>query len=115
MEGGVQSAATPALISRLRAQADHQLAEAEAMRDLLKTQPQRREDRERNSRTLLNLTTVIERIHRLEAGRPLPTSGQPYDDTPADLDAFREQLARRIDALFASGEGEGADAPPDGA
>ena len=41
-------------------------------------------------------------------GRPIPSSaGQDYDDMPADLDAFRDALARRIEAIL-------ADKPDDG-
>jgi hypothetical protein len=94
------------LISRLRAAVDNELTAVETMRAQLKSVPQSAEDAERTARTLMNLTNTLERLHRLQAGTPQPTGPQAqkdsYDDRPADLDDFRRDLARRIDAFVAS-------------
>jgi hypothetical protein len=50
-------------------------------------------------RTLRELNTLLSQ-HPMRAA-------EPYDDMPEDMDAFRVELARRIDALLESRPEEG--------
>jgi len=96
----------------------NELAAVERMRALLDAEPQSPLDAERTSRTLSSLTATLQRIQRMQAG--LPATGADYDDDiPADLDAIRLDLARRIAAFMESrpddedaGELAGAAADP---
>jgi hypothetical protein len=57
------------------------------------------------------LTQTLQLIQRmrasaaLEAERTRKDNGHDDDDLPADIDAFRDELARRIDAFVASRTG----------
>jgi len=97
-----QPASTPGRVAEMLAVVDNELAAVKTMRAQLKTVPQGPEAAERTSRTLANLTGILERLHRLQHATPQPTGTQPYDDMPADLDEFRLDLARRIAAFMES-------------
>ena len=57
---------------------------------------------ERSARTLAILTQTLHALQRLRAGS-LPEQETPHDDDmPRDIDEFRRDLARRIDAFVAS-------------
>ena len=98
------SAAPPvtdaAAIERLHQAVLEELATVEAMRAELRTLPRRPLDAERTARTISSLTDTLQKLQRLRCG--LSTSGPNDDDLPADIDAFRLDLARRIDAFVAS-------------
>jgi len=106
-----------ATIERLHRDVLTELAAVERMRAALDAEPQSPLDAERTSRTLSSLTVTLQRIQRMQCG--LPTTGADNDDDiPADLDAFRDALARRIEAFLAStpdedAAGETAGARPD--
>ena len=88
-------------IERLEAAVLKELAIVETMRADLGNEPQRPIDAERTARTLSVLTETVAKLRRLRmAGQP--QQDQTYDDMPADIDEFRNELARRIDALVAS-------------
>jgi hypothetical protein len=62
---------------------------------------------ERSARTLATLTQTLHTLQRMRAG--LPTEHESYNDDiarardlPRDIDEFRRDLARRIDAFVAS-------------
>jgi len=74
----------------------------EAMRARLKHLPQSPLDAERTARTLSALTTTLHRLQRLRAGDIESRLPDDYDDPPADIDAFRDALARRIEAFMES-------------
>ena len=80
------------------------LADVKASRAQLAGLPQSPLDQERAARTLANLTATLQKLSPLRGGVPLTAShtGNDYDDMPADLDEFRRDLARRIDAFVAS-------------
>ena len=97
-------------IDALRNAVDEEIAAVRALRAKLKTVPHSTETAGRTSRTLADLTTTLERLHRLEIGAS-QHNGQDahannhadkFSDIPADLDAFRDELARRIRAFVAS-------------
>jgi hypothetical protein len=72
---------------------------------------------ERNARTLATLTQTLRTLQRLRAGDSPEHENfnDDYDDMPRDLDEFRRDLARRIDAFVASrtdGNDAGGNAEP---
>lgn len=92
----------PSEIDRLLRAVRTELDVYEAMRARLKHQPQSPLDAERTARTLSNLTDTLYRLQRLRAGIPEALHDHDDDDMPADLDAFRDELARRIEAFMES-------------
>jgi hypothetical protein len=127
--GGEKSAAPPATpawsmrerIDELRHAVDEEIAAVRALRANLKGVPHSTETAGRTSRTLADLTTTLERLHRLEIGASQHNGQEAYadnySDMPADPDAFRDELARRIRAFVASRTGardaDGNSAPVD--
>ena len=89
-------------IESLREAVDDEIAAVRALRASLKDVPHSPETAGRISHTLASLTATLERLHRLEIGAPRPHGPDAYDDMPADIDEFRERLARRIRAFVAS-------------
>ena len=106
MGGGNTAWSLRERIDALRNAVDDEIAAVRALRAKLKTVPQGRAAAGRTSRTLADLTTTLERLHRLEIGAPQHKGQDSYDDNfsdlPADLDAFREDLARQIEAFMES-------------
>jgi hypothetical protein len=69
---------------------------------------------ERIARTLSTLTQTLFKVRALREPGSV-TDDDPHDDLPADLDGFRDALARRIEAFVASradDELAGAGEPP---
>jgi len=110
----------PALptIERIERLVEQELAAEERARTELGASPRRRADAARCARTLATLTQTLQALARLRGG-PAPNAGSDDDDMPADIDDFRNELARRIDAFVASrtdgrnAGGDSATAPPD--
>jgi hypothetical protein len=92
-------------IDRLEAAVLKELGVIEAMRASLRAEPMRPMDAERTARTLSVLTETLSKLRRLRVGSA-PQSEGPDDDI-ADIDEFRLDLARRIDAFVASRTGGG--------
>lgn len=92
------------LVARLRRAVVNELAVIESLRDRLKNEPQSRVAAERTARTLSTLTDTLQKLQRLQCA--VPASGSLYD-IPADIDEFRNELARRIEAFVASRTDEG--------
>ena len=86
-------------VTRLRRAVLNELTVVELLRDRLKNEPQSRVAAERTARTLSTLTDTLQKLQRLQYA--VPADGPDYD-TPADIDEFRRDLARRIDAFVAS-------------
>lgn len=83
-----------------------ELSTVEALRARMKTEPQSPLDAERTARTLSSLTATLQKLQRLHAATPGSNDHDScYADAPADLDAFRDELARRIRAFVASRAG----------
>ena len=80
-----------------------ELTTVETMRASLGAEPLRPMDAERTARTLSILTQTLHALTRLRGGAA-PDSGSHDDDhdMPRDIDEFRRDLARRIDAFVAS-------------
>ena len=114
-------AAPPELstIDRLERAVLAELATIEAMRAALGRMPQQPSGAQRTVRTLSILTQTLQHLQRLRAGSAGETQNNSgsndhdEDDMPADIDEFRRDLARRIDAFVASrtdATGAGGDA-----
>ncbi|HET7193239.1 MAG TPA: hypothetical protein VFI98_15175 [Pseudolabrys sp.] len=84
-----------------------ELAALESMRARIRRQPQSGGEAERTARTISRLTETLQKLQRLQCNAP--ENGSDYD-IPADIDEFRNELARRIDEFVSSrahtGDGE---------
>jgi hypothetical protein len=106
------SSAPPELstVERLERAVLAELATIEAMRAAMGTLPQKPPGAARTVRTLSMLTQTLQHLQRLRASEALaarPPAGKEHDrndddDSPRDIDEFRRDLARRIDAFVAS-------------
>jgi hypothetical protein len=111
-EGGTGLAARASAVSpdfsaldRLEAAVLKELSVVESMRASLRDEPLRPMDAERTARTLSVLTETLSKLRRLRLGSA-PQAGSTHDDDiPADIDEFREALARRIELFVASRAG----------
>ncbi len=79
-----------------------ELATVETMRASLDKEPLRPIDAERTARTLSIHAETLAKLRRHRLAAAAPAGADHDDDLPADLDAFRIDLARRIDAFIAS-------------
>jgi len=110
-------AALPA-IDRIERLVEQELAAEEASRAQFGLLPRAPGDAERCARTLAILTKTLQALARLRGGAT--TQGLRHDDDiPADIDEFRRDLARRIEACLesrpddGSADGDSGSAPPD--
>ncbi len=72
--------------------------------------PQESADRERSARTISILLRALHSLRELRSDvSTFEPSDNHDDDMPADIDEFRNELARRIDAFVASRTGAGDD------
>jgi hypothetical protein len=111
-EGASEKSESDDLVARLRRAVLNELTVVESLRDRLKNEPQSRVAAERTARTLSTLTDTLQKLQRLQCA--VPANGPDYD-MPADIDAFRDELARQIEEFVASRSdtpnGERATAP----
>lgn len=99
-------------IDRMEQAVLNELASVEAMRAQFGPEPYKPQDAERTARTLSNLTETLGKLQRMRAGLPSQERSAELDDDdmPEDIDAFRFELARRINAWVDSrSEEEGSD------
>src|SRR5437660_9838052 len=94
--------AEEARIARIERLVEKELAAEEAMRAQLGPLPRVPADAERSARTLATLTQTLQALARLRCGLPPDGGFDDDDDMPRDIDEFRRDLARRIDAFVAS-------------
>jgi hypothetical protein len=87
-------------VARLEKLVEQEIAAEEAVRAQLGALPRKRADAQAAARTLTTLTEALHGLARLRAG--VHPGGPDDDDIPHDIDAFRRELARRIDAFVAS-------------
>lgn len=99
----------PSAAERIARLVEKEIAAEEAMRAHLGALPRTPADAERAARTLATLTQTLHALARLRCGET-PDIGGDDDDMPRDIDEFRRDLARRIDAFVAS-RTEPGDAP----
>ena len=88
-------------VERLYRAVREELTAVESLRARLKSEPQGTQDAERTARTLSSLTETLQKLQRLKCAAP--NTGSHDDDLPADIDEFRTELARRIEALSQAG------------
>jgi transposase-like protein len=104
---GAEGEPTLSPAERLEALVVKEIAAEEATRAELETRPRARGESERCARTLSILTQTLHTLQRLPGGQGSGTRVCDCDDDmPEDMDAFRDELARRIDAFVASRTGE---------
>ncbi len=115
--GGMEDAAPPpasgadaqadaaAIVPRLQSAAARVLPAIEATIARLAAEPLRPREMEQTARALGTLTRTLRELNALLAQHPLGGGGD-FDDMPEDIDAFRDELARKIDAFVASRTGE---------
>jgi hypothetical protein len=100
-------------VARLYRAVMDELAAVETLRAQLKREPKSPQDAERTARTLSSLTETLQKLQRLQCA--VPQSGPHDDNIPADIDEFRTELARRIEAFVASRSDPGACGGPSAA
>jgi hypothetical protein len=96
------ASAAPSAIARIERLVEKELAAEEAVRAQLGPLPRAPADAERSARTLATLTQTLQALARLRCGLPPDGGFDDDDDMPRDIDEFRRDLARRIDAFVAS-------------
>jgi hypothetical protein len=102
MERGEQAPPVAETIERLYRAVLDELAAVEAMRAQLGRHPRGAVEAERTARTLSRLTETFQKLQRLQIANAPSGTLDDDDDMPADIDAFRLELARRIEAFVAS-------------
>lgn len=95
----------PAALDRIEQAVLKELETVETMRASLDKEPLRPIDAERTARTLSIHTETLAKLRRHRLAAAAPAGSDHDDDIPADLDAFRGELARRIRAFFAARRG----------
>jgi hypothetical protein len=112
------TAAALPLALRLEQAVMRELARVERLRSENVGSAPRSAESERIARTLSTLTQTLSRVRALQEPERFPDDDHDqFDDMPADIDDFRRELARRIDAFVASRTDAGVSATgePDGA
>jgi hypothetical protein len=90
------------------------LDDVRAERKRMKREGYAKHELQATSRVIHDISASLQRLKPLaHAAPPIHDSETAYDDIPADLDAFRDALARRIEAFFASRPDAGAAARAD--
>jgi hypothetical protein len=108
-------------IDRIEQLVEQELAAEEAARAQLGGLARPPREAERTARTLAVLTQTLHALQRLRCGLSPNARPDDDDDLPHDIDEFRLNLARRIDAFVASqtepddAGGDPGSAPLDGA
>ena len=94
-------------VVRLHRAVLEELAALESLRAQIRREPHSAGEAERTARTISRLTETLQKLQRLQCNPP--ENGSDYD-MPADIDEFRNELARRIDEFVSSrthtGDGE---------
>jgi len=101
-ENAASAPAAPSAIERIERLVEKELSAEEAVRAQLGPLPRLPADAERAARTLATLTQTLHALARLRCGLAPDGGSDDDDDMPRDIDEFRRDLARRIDAFVAS-------------
>jgi hypothetical protein len=105
-----------AIAERIQGVVERHLAAVERVLDVLG--PSDQAEAERNSRTLAGLARTLREVAALNQPEQAPPDEAEDDSIPSDIDEFRRELARRINALIdarqrdANGGGGGTGAGP---
>jgi hypothetical protein len=92
------------LIARLWRTAERQVRDIE---DRIARHQQEPDERERDARVLAVLVKTLRELSTLDEAQGDATTTGEDDDGPRDIDEFRRELARRMDAFVASRTGAG--------
>ena len=96
-----------AIVPRLQRAVARVLPAIETIVAKLGAEPAHPREIERAARALAALTRILRELNNLLSQRQAAAADDPAaDDSPEDIDAFRLDLARRIDAFVASRTGE---------
>lgn len=107
VEGGEQTAA-----ERLEALLLKEIAAEEVAREALGNEPRLRTEADACARRLAVMTQTLQTLQKIRETQPIGNARcqcSEYDDIPEDMDAFRDELARRINAFVKSRAGENAE------
>jgi len=106
------------MIDDLEREVAAELAAARTLREQLMGMPRRVRDGETTARTLAGLSQTWQTLQRIRCTMPQSRPNEDDDDIPKDIDAFREALARKIEAFMESRPdedfAEDVDAPRNG-
>jgi hypothetical protein len=100
------ASALPSLVERMERLVEQEIAAEERARAELNRSPRRRAEAKRCASTLATLTQTLAALARLR-GEAAPDQEIEHDDMPEDIDEFRNELARRIEAFLEGREAEG--------
>jgi len=91
------------LIERLLRGLRSEIGVYETLLAKLESEPQSQRKAMETARALSSLTDTLNRLQRMRAEEKPPAEAhEEYDDLPTDIDAFRDALARRIEAFMES-------------
>jgi len=88
-----------------------EIAAEEVAREALGNEPRLRTEADACARRLALMTQTLQTLQKIRETQPMANARCQcceYDDIPADMDAFRGELARRIDAFVKSRTGDNA-------
>lgn len=98
-------------IERLLGLVSREIGVYENLRTTLKNEPQAQREALKTTHVIASLTSTLDELRRMRAAHTEP--GHHDNDMPADIDAFRTELARRIAAFMESRPDDGvADEDP---
>ncbi|AXK83559.1 hypothetical protein DW352_25355 [Pseudolabrys taiwanensis] len=98
VEGGEQTAA-----ERIEALLLKEIAAEEVAREALGNEPRLRTEADACARRLAVMTQTLQTLQKIREAQPMANARcqcSEYDDLPDDLDALRDELARRIEAFM---------------
>jgi hypothetical protein len=101
-EGTMQPFSDTSVIERIERLIERELAAEEATRAELGLLARTPTEAERCARTVASMTRTLHVLMRLRASAAPEQGPSNVDDYPADIDAFRDEFARRIRAFVAS-------------
>jgi hypothetical protein len=96
------ASALPSLVERMERLVEQEITAEERARAELGRSPRRRAEAKRCASTLATLTQTLAALARLRGDTSPEQGTHDDDDLPADIDEFRRELARRIEAFVAS-------------
>ena len=105
-QGGGEDDAAPPQVAETAQQLHRELlaliAEVKATRQRMKREGYGKSDLQEASRMVISLSGALGKLKPMLPADPQAESDDAYDDTPADIDEFREALARKIEAFMES-------------
>lgn len=100
-------------IERLLRLVSEEIGVYENLRATLKNEPQPQREALKTAHNIASLTATLDDLRRMRAANKEPLHHDAYDDIPTDIDARRDELARRIEAFLESRTDEECGLGPD--